>query len=232
MRPNRRKEITYVENWQPALLRGLPSPCHDCDSHAKNPKGYPHLNREDFQGSVARYLFQNEYGKLEQGLVIRHKCDNRSCINILHLESGTIADNNRDRDERGRRIAPRGEQNPTSKLTDRQAKFIILCRSKGVSGKFLAKQFQCSTAIISAIYTGRTWKHIESDVIKGANKTRRTISGSNSHKALLTERQAKFIILCLSKKVRPVFLAKQFNVNQNVIHGIKSNRNWKHLQRV
>lgn len=41
-------------------------------------------------------------------LVVRHRCDTPACVNPEHLESGTIADNNRDRLERGgysRRVA-------------------------------------------------------------------------------------------------------------------------------
>jgi len=34
--------------------------------------------------------------------VVRHKCENRSCVNPDHLEGGTQADNIRDRDGRGR----------------------------------------------------------------------------------------------------------------------------------
>ncbi len=37
-----------------------------------------------------------------QGLCIRHTCDNRRCVNPLHLITGTIAQNNRDRSIRGR----------------------------------------------------------------------------------------------------------------------------------
>jgi hypothetical protein len=36
------------------------------------------------------------------GLVVRHKCDNPRCIEPTHLELGTLADNNKDRAERGR----------------------------------------------------------------------------------------------------------------------------------
>lgn len=36
------------------------------------------------------------------GVTVRHTCDNTRCINPEHLVGGTMADNNRDRAERGR----------------------------------------------------------------------------------------------------------------------------------
>lgn len=41
-------------------------------------------------------------GKQINGMVVRHNCDNRRCVNSAHLRPGTIADNNRDMWERGR----------------------------------------------------------------------------------------------------------------------------------
>lgn len=58
--------------------------------------------------------YEETYGPIPQGMVALHKCDNPSCYNPEHLELGTRADNNRDRDLRGR--TARGEKVGCSKL--------------------------------------------------------------------------------------------------------------------
>lgn len=55
-----------------------------------------------------RVVWEHANGPIPEGLVVRHKCDNPICLEVRHLLLGTIADNNRDRDERGRRRAPSG----------------------------------------------------------------------------------------------------------------------------
>ncbi|HEU0067826.1 MAG TPA: HNH endonuclease signature motif containing protein [Nitrospiraceae bacterium] len=60
---------------------------------------------------VHRWVYEMVYGPLKPGLVVRHKCDNRVCFRLSHLVKGTVADNNRDAQERGhlgqvRLIAP------------------------------------------------------------------------------------------------------------------------------
>lgn len=73
----------------------------------------------EWGGSVAsagygRFRYRNRFyfahrtayrvwvGRIPEGLLVRHKCDNPPCINPSHLETGTFRDNARDREERGR----------------------------------------------------------------------------------------------------------------------------------
>lgn len=79
-----------------------------------------------------------------KGLVVRHECDNPSCINPDHLLIGTLADNNRDMVERGRQARVRGERNARTKLTDAQVseiKSIYVQGSREFGGPSLARRY-------------------------------------------------------------------------------------------
>lgn len=96
--------------------------CHICVSHSKNPNGYPVIQRNYKRQLLSRYTYEQNFGKIPTGLIIRHKCDNPACINIEHLELGTQKDNVQDMIKRGRK--PIGENSPVAKLTDEQVREI------------------------------------------------------------------------------------------------------------
>lgn len=94
-----------------------------------------------------------------EGMVVRHICDNPSCINVNHLELGTLGDNNRDRAERGRSDDRHGSKHPLSKLTEDTVKKI---REEGkcLKQKSLALRYNVSKATICMILNRKTWTHI------------------------------------------------------------------------
>lgn len=52
---------------------------------------------------VTRHLWRLKKGPIAKGLVIRHTCHNRECVNIEHLLIGTVKDNVADDVARGKR---------------------------------------------------------------------------------------------------------------------------------
>ena len=50
---------------------------------------------------ITRWIWTQVNGPIPPGLVVRHRCDNRACFRLDHLEVGTVADNNRDAQARG-----------------------------------------------------------------------------------------------------------------------------------
>ncbi|CAH9016537.1 putative homing endonuclease [Vibrio phage 275E43-1] len=68
-----------------------------------NTDGYPRAVIDgNNNAKVHRVVYELYHGELEQGLVVRHVCDNPKCINPEHLVSGTQQDNVQDRVQRGR----------------------------------------------------------------------------------------------------------------------------------
>lgn len=89
------------------------------------------------------------------GKVIRHTCDNTRCINPFHLILGTIADNNRDRAERGRSA----KEVPARRALDAAEVQQVLarytprrCKINGVVA--LAREFGVDTNVIYRVVKG------------------------------------------------------------------------------
>lgn len=61
-----------------------------------------------------RAAFVAFHGPIPVGKIVMHRCDQRSCVNPAHLVAGTLSDNSRDCERKGRRPR-RGERNPNWK---------------------------------------------------------------------------------------------------------------------
>ena len=94
------------------------------------------------------------------GQVVRHACDNPPCIESSHLILGTTAQNNRDREARGRSDDRRGDRCPTAKLTWPDVREIRRLIAKGATHKSLAAPFGVSREAISLIARGERWKEL------------------------------------------------------------------------
>lgn len=97
-----------------------------------------------------------------KGLVVRHRCDNPSCVNPEHLVLGTQADNMKDKKERGRDA--KGEGNGASKLNAEIVRAIRKEYVKGSSthGQYaLAEKYGIAQSVVFAIVNRITWTHIE-----------------------------------------------------------------------
>ena len=91
-------------------------------------------------------------------MVVMHTCDNPSCVNPNHLTLGTAKENTQDMISKGRKKVIRvyGEENPVSKLTLEQAKYIKAHPEMKLTE--LAKMFGLSPNCIRGVRIGRTWR--------------------------------------------------------------------------
>ncbi len=57
-----------------------------------------------------RAMWAAVHGAIPKSKIILHRCDNPKCCRPDHLQVGTLADNNRDRDAKGRTVTRRKQR--------------------------------------------------------------------------------------------------------------------------
>jgi hypothetical protein len=89
------------------------SECIPCHTKYRDPYGRAkrrvHGQGNKINSSRATWIETN--GPIEEGLVVRHTCDNPECVNIDHLLLGTQQQNITDCVVRGRRAKQDGSNN-------------------------------------------------------------------------------------------------------------------------
>lgn len=110
-----------------------------------------YLGGRDVYAHRAAFVLQ---GGVIDSEVVLHACDRGWCMRGDHLASSTIAENNRQRDERARRtpFLPRGAASWAARFSDREADAIRTARELGVPAKALARMFNCSPATIYNVW--------------------------------------------------------------------------------
>ena len=135
--------------------------CIHCISHCTDSFGYTRLKRNGKHTRLHRYVYEQRYGEIPSGMIIRHICDNPSCCNIKHLIIGTKKDNVDDMFKRNRQcdyekvsIQIRGSKNTQAKLKEDDV--INIFKSK-FSYSTLASLYGVSKTTICNIKNGRFW---------------------------------------------------------------------------
>lgn len=110
------------------------------------PDGYGNVMFQRKNLRAHRVAYRLYRGAIPPKLLVCHSCDNRSCVNPDHLFLGTIADNSRDRQSKGRkgRIG-----RTTFKLHDHLIPDILRRRAEGESYHSIARRYGVThTALI------------------------------------------------------------------------------------
>lgn len=117
-----------------------------------------------------RASFEMAYGKIPEGLLVCHKCDNPPCVRPDHLFLGTQQDNVADRHEKGRtsracekqkQSVPKGEKCHLSKLTEKDVLDIrVRCQPGQRNMAQVAREYGLSSVNVQCIVHRKTWKHI------------------------------------------------------------------------
>jgi len=157
---------------------------------AKSSWGYGSFGfkKKHFIASRLSWMIAN--GRIPNGMIIMHSCDNPACVNPDHLHLGTHQDNTDDKVSKGRhgwvsgdshysRTSPerlargdrngsrthpesirRGSNHHASKLSASDVLEIRKMYSFGITSCDIAQKFNLSASSAHRAATGRTWKHL------------------------------------------------------------------------
>ena len=137
---------------------------------AKNNRGYGVIGMGHRKIVLAHRLsWEISNGPIPPGLFVCHRCDNRECVNPIHMFLGTNAENMLDCRNKGRASNPprllghtysQGEKHACAKLSDEKVREIRLKVSRGMSRASLAREYSVHWHSINHILLGKTWKHV------------------------------------------------------------------------
>ena len=87
---------------------------------AKTSRGYGSIRINGKSIGAHVFSYTHFKGKIPDGMIICHTCDNPSCVNPDHLWTGTYEDNHRDMWLKGRWVQSRGNSNGHNQYTKKE----------------------------------------------------------------------------------------------------------------
>lgn len=124
----------------------------------KSGYGYFRVGEQKFLAHRIAYL--TGVGEFDERLIIMHSCDNRACVNPMHLMPGTQSENMVDAVTKKRLLHYKGEKNAAAKLNDSDIPLIRERLLTGICMRTVAKEFGVGKSTIFRIAHNRLWAHV------------------------------------------------------------------------
>ena len=182
--------------------------------------GYGQFKVKKQRYRAHRVAFVIAGGELGQGTVVRHRCDNRRCVNPSHLEPGTHEDNMADMQKRGR--ASHGTRHARSRFSEDDVIAMRSAYSYGEPVAEIAARFGVGPAVLNNLLF-HAWKHLP------IPDRRQRARGERAGCSKLTPEKVRAIRALLSKGVGVKAIAEQFGVRYQSIQAIRDGRTWLHV---
>lgn len=177
---------------------------------ALNGNGYGVFTVAGRSAAAHRVVWELIYGSIPSGMFVCHHCDTPACCRPDHLFLGTAADNNRDRDQKGR--SARGDASGRRKHPESYVNVRPPAPPRGDDH----------------------WKHPERRAFglrNGMNtkpeSVRRGEQGTNTKLTEVEVREMRR--LYAAGGVSFPKLGRQFGVDTSTAHSIVRRRSWKHV---
>lgn len=139
------------------------NPCWEWIGY-KDVRGYGRVSTSAGNKYAHRIAFMLNNGSIPEGEIVRHLCNNPSCVNPSHLASGSHKDNAEDRDRAGRN-GTSGERHTWAigreKLSAEDVHSILASvESRETTQRKLAERYGVSLTTIENIVHGRSRRNI------------------------------------------------------------------------
>lgn len=156
-----------------------------------------------------------------QKLLACHKCDNPRCVNPDHLFIGTHQDNIDDKMSKGRHATGHGVDYKHAKLTEDD---VLEIRASELTVRELALKFGVTTSNITAIQTGKRWKHVGGKIRR---HTEKHVFGETHPQSKLDAEKVRFI---RNSDLSIRELAEHFGLAIMTVYDARLRRSWKHIE--
>ena len=149
-----REKPSVMERFEDRYIPEPNSGCWLWFSNVNPSTGYGRFYIDENTKVLAhQFSFAHYKGRLPAGLIIRHTCDMKICVNPDHLIPGTYKQNTQDALERGQH--PTGVRSPHAKLSEAEV-LIVFTAQESISE--IARRFSISRMQVQRIKEKKTWR--------------------------------------------------------------------------